>query len=331
MSGRLYQGTWQTKEQWETSDSGEFKRQQSSFRKWIRDTTDASYPAQSDRYHLYVSLACPWAHRVLTLIALKKLQHAVSFTIVHPYMGENGWEFGDEQGQPQPEPHRGARFLWEIYRDAKHDYTGRATVPVLWDKKTSTIVNNESRDILRMLDKSMHRFAERDIDLCPEHLETQVDECIDRIYQPINNGVYRCGFAQKQSAYEAAYQKLFTALDEWDQKLANQRFVCGDQLTEADICLFTTLIRFDPVYYVHFKCNRQLIMQYPNLSGYVRDIYQLPDVATYCDFGHIKTHYYSSHKQLNPSGFVAAGPDLSYLTAPNTRAQRFNKANVAPI
>ncbi len=316
MGGFLSNGEWVTKEKWENTEDGHFKRQTSSFRDWVKD--DGDFEPQSGRYHLYVSYACPWAHRTLIIRALKGLEDAISVSVVHYFMGDDGWTFDDGPGVVQ-DPILEADHLRELYQEADPDYSGRVTVPLLWDRETHTAVNNESREILRMFDVAFDDFATRDVDLNPEGYHDQIEEAMDAIYEPINNGVYRCGFAGTQEAYEESFDTLFEALDHWDAHLEDNRYLCGPVLTEADICMFTTLVRFDPVYYVHFKCNGRHIYEYPNLSGYLREIYQLPGVADTVDMHHIKNHYYSSHENLNPKRFVARGPLGLDLDTPHGR------------
>jgi putative glutathione S-transferase len=277
------------------------------------------FPAAKGRYHLFVSLACPWAHRTLVIRALKGLEHAVTVSVTNPVMLDQGWVFGEVAESPTPEPLLGERHLLAIYLRAEPRYSGRVTVPVLWDKEAATIVNNESRDILRMLDVEFHPWATRKISLRPIELVDEIDDTIDAIYEPINNGVYRAGFARTQLAYDEAFERLFSALDHWDSVLAERRYLCGSVLTEADVCMFTTLLRFDPVYYSHFKCNRRRIVDYRHLSAYLRELYQLPHVAGVCDFEHIKQHYHRSHPMLNPRGIVPGGPALGWLLKPHGR------------
>ncbi len=310
MGGALYNGLWKSKDEWEQNEKGEFERQQSQFRDRISACPDALYPAEKGRYHLYVSYACPWAHRTLLVRALKGLEDVISVSVVHPLMRDNGWELRrDYPGSTGDLLHQ-KRYLWEIYVKADSDFSGRVTVPVLWDTGTNKIVCNESLDIIKMLAHAFDGVATQTKDLYPSSQRAHIDEVIDAIYQPINNGVYRCGFAGTQGAYEEAFEALFAALDRWDHQLEKQRFLCGDTLTLADICMFTTLLRFDPVYYVHFKCNRRLIRDYKHLSGYLRDVYQHPHVSSTCHMNHIKTHYYASHRHLNPTGIVPVGPEL---------------------
>ncbi len=306
--GLLVNGKWTSDREQEDKD-GRFLRPSTTFRHWISSNGTGDYTAERDRYHLYVSLACPWAHRTLIVRSLKGLTDSISVSVVNPYMGDEGWSFEDAP-DVVPDPIHNAKYLRDIYTAAEDTFTGRVTVPILWDKKTGTIVNNESREIIRMLDTKFEGIANPDVDLCPHRLRDKIDETIDAIYDPINNGVYRAGFAITQTAYEEAVIELFNTLDRWESVLESQRYLCGNVLTEADICMFTTLIRFDPVYYVHFKCNLHHIFQYPNLWGYLRDIYQTPGVAETCNFDHIKQHYYRSHPKVNPFGVVPVGPKL---------------------
>lgn len=323
MGGLLREGEWVQKSDWEQGEDKSFKRQRSSFREVIEANEDARHPAEMGRYHLYVSYACPWAHRTLCVRALLGLEEALPISVVHPFMGDDGWTFDTSDGEVVPDPVLGADYLYQIYQKAKPDYTGRVTVPVLWDKVREEIVNNESREIIRMMNRGMTSLARRERTLCPPELEQEIDRAIDAIYEPINNGVYKCGFAGGQEAYERAYEELFGELERWDETLGKQRYVCGDTLTEADICLFTTLLRFDPVYYVHFKCNKRLIQDFEHLSGFLRDIYQTEGIAQTCNLDHIKRHYYQSHAQINPKGIVPVGPELD-LTSPHDR-DRFNQ------
>ena len=315
--GKLIDGKWST-EWYQASAKGDFIRDETKFRNTITAGGSSGFPAEAGRYHLYVSLACPWAHRTLIARQLKGLQNAITVSVVHPHMGELGWEFAEFPGAT-PDTLHGARYLSEVYTRAKSDYTGRVTVPVLWDRQTDTIVNNESRQIVRMLDHEFDALGDASVDLCPREQTAAVDAEIDALYQPVNNGVYRAGFAVKQSAYETAVRELFTALDGYEARLEKQRYLLGASLTEADICLFTTLLRFDPVYHYHFKCNLQSIADYPALSGYLRDIYQTPGVAEVCDLVHIKHHYFTSHPTINPNQIIPVGPKFDLL-APQQRA-----------
>lgn len=317
--GRLIDGKWTT-QGYEADEKGGFKREPTVFRDRITADGSSGFPAEAGRYHLYVSLACPWAHRTLILRELKGLDEAISVSVVDPYMGEDGWFFSDHPGSTQDHIH-GARHLWEVYVKARPDMTGRVTVPLLWDKKQGTIVNNESREIVRMFDTQMDAVAKNPITLYPERLRPAIDRHIDEMYESVNNGVYRAGFAFSQEAYDRAVVELFDALDRYERLLEKQRYLCGDTLTEADVFLFTTLFRFDPVYYVHFKCNVRRIEDYPALSGFLRDLYQTPGIAKTCNLQHVKEHYYRSHPFLNPRGTVPKGPEID-LTRPHGR-ERF--------
>lgn len=309
-TGMMIDGKW-TNQAYQKDEKGRFKRNPTTFRGRITADGASGFPAVANRYHLYVSYACPWAHRTLIMRSLKGLSDAISISVVDPLMAEDGWEFSDFPGAI-PDKINDAKYLREIYALADENYTGRVTVPILWDKQTSTIVNNESREIIRMFDTEFSEIAQNDIDLYPQDLHAKIDRAIDDIYSPINNGVYKSGFAQSQEAYEEAVQELFAALDYWEDILATQDYLCGDRLTEADICMFTTLFRFDAVYYVHFKCNLRHIWDYPNLWNYLTRIYQYPGVKDTCNLEHIKLHYYQSHPHINPSGIVPHGPLISF-------------------
>ncbi|MFA5631926.1 MAG: glutathione S-transferase family protein [Porticoccaceae bacterium] len=307
--GLLQKGKWV--DRWYETDAtgGEFKRQDSRFRHWI--STDGkggpegrtTFPATSGRYHLFVSLACPWAHRTLIFRALKDLEQHIGVTVVAPLMLENGWEFptgGDDL--------YGLDHLYQLYLKSDASYEGRVTVPILWDKETQTIVNNESSEIIRILNTAFDGITGNRLDFYPEPWREQIDAINARVYDTINNGVYRAGFATSQPAYEQAYHALFESLDWVETLLARQPYLIGDTLTEADWRLFTTLIRFDAVYHGHFKCNRNKLVEFPHISAYLRRLYDVPGVAATVDFHHIKTHYYGSHKTINPSGIVPLGP-----------------------
>jgi putative glutathione S-transferase len=306
--GLLVDGVWQDRWYDTGSTGGRFVRKDSAFRDRVTADGSSGFRAEPGRYHLYVSLACPWAHRTLIFRKLKGLEHVISLSIVDPLMAEHGWEFGDAPGTI-PDTVNGARYLHEVYTRAKHDYTGRVTVPVLWDRQKQTIVNNESAEIIRMLNSEFDAFGDASLDFYPEDLRAEIDALNEVVYARVNNGVYRCGFATTQEAYEEAFQELFETLAMLDARLAGRRWLFGDRLTEADWRLFTTLLRFDAVYYGHFKCNLRRIAEHANLSGYLRDLYQVPGVAETVDFGHIKRHYYASHKTINPTGIVPLGPE----------------------
>ena len=321
--GVLVHGKWEDRWYDTSKHEGHFKRSAAQFRNWV--TADGSagpdgrggFKAEAGRYHLYVSLACPWANRTLIFRHLKGLEEMISLSVVHWRMKEHGWTFEAGDGVIL-DPINGAQYMHQVYTAALPDYSGRVTVPVLWDKREGTIVSNESSEIIRMFNSAFDGIGARPGDYYPENLRTQIDSWNERIYGAINNGVYRAGFATTQEAYEEAYHALFKELDHIDAHLGQQRFLAGDRVTEADIRLFTTLIRFDAVYHGHFKCNRQRLEDFAHLPGYIRDIYQLPGVAETVDFDHIKRHYYNSHRGINPTGVVPLGPDIDY-TSPHGR------------
>lgn len=316
--GLLVEGEWRDRWYETASTGGRFVRQESAFRDRVSDDGSTPFPAEAGRYHLYVSLACPWAHRTLIFRKLLGLEEAISISVVDPFMGEQGWSFSDAPGCI-PDTVNGARHLHEIYVKADPRYTGRVTVPVLWDKRRATIVNNESSEIIRMLNAAFRALARPDAeDYYPEPLRKEIDEVNDFVYPNVNNGVYRCGFATTQEAYEEAFAALFSALDRLDARLASRRYLVGDRITEADWRLFTTLVRFDPVYVGHFKCNRRRIADHRHLSGYLRELYQVPGVAETVDLDHIKQHYYRSHPTINPTRVVPLGPELDW-DAPHGR------------
>jgi putative glutathione S-transferase len=325
--GALVEGKWQAKSDHKTED-GRFVRPASRYRNWVTadgtpgPTGEGGFKAEPGRYLLYVSLACPWAHRTLVFRRIKKLTEAIEVACVAPRTFSEGWEFSEEC----PDPLYGKSRLYEIYLKADPAYTGRVTVPVLWDKERETIVSNESADIVRMLNSAFDAFGDASLDFYPEALRTQIDVLNQVVYDTVNNGVYRAGFARTQEAYEEAFRALFKTLDELDQRLDEQRFLLGDALTEADWRLFTTILRFDAVYYSHFKCNQRRIVDYPNLSGYLRDLFQMPGVKETVDFRHIKEHYYFSHVGINPTRIVPLGP-LLILDSPHDR-DRFRGINL---
>jgi putative glutathione S-transferase len=322
--GLLINGEWQEQEP-EAPKDGHFVRRDSAFRDWVTPdgrpgpTGRDGFKAAAGRYHLYVSLACPWAHRTLIVRALKGLEDIIPISVTHWLMAEQGWSFRPGDGVI-PDALYSSRYLHELYSRADDKYSGRATVPILWDQHTQAIVSNESADIIRMLGSAFDQVGARPGDFYPQALREEIDAINGRVYGAVNNGVYKAGFATTQAAYEAAVVPLFETLDWLEDRLSRARFLCGDTLTEADIRLFTTLVRFDCVYYGHFKCNIRRIVDYPHLSGYTRDIYQLPGVAATVDFGHIKRHYYISHRRINPSGIVPAGPAMD-LQAPADRVR----------
>jgi putative glutathione S-transferase len=321
--GLLIQGEWH--ESWydTASTGGRFLRQESGFRNWVTadgapgPTGVGGFRAEPGRYHLYVSLSCPWACRTLMMRSLKGLSSIVGISVTHWLMGDRGWTFKDGPGVV-PDPVFGARFLHEIYKAAVEDYTGRVTVPVLWDKRGHTIVNNESSEIIRMLNRAFDGIGATPGDYYPADLRAEIDAVNARIYDTVNNGVYKAGLATTQAAYEEAVAPLFDSLDWLEARLTSRRYLMGDRLTEADIRLFPTLARFDVAYYGHFKCNLRRIVDYPNLWAYTRDIYQLPGIAETVDFRHIKAGYYQSLKSINPTGIVPVGPVLDFA-APHRR------------
>lgn len=321
--GLLVDGIWQDRWYDTGSTGGRFVRKESAFRNWITadgspgPTGQGGFRAEPGRYHLYVSLACPWAHRTLIMRSLKGLEGMIDISVVHWRMLESGWTFEEGPGVV-PDPIHRARYLHEIYTAAQADYTGRVTVPVLWDKSTGAIVNNESAEIIRMMNSAFDGIGAAPGDYYPEDLRSDIDALNARIYDTVNNGVYKAGFATTQQAYEEAVYPLFETLDAIDERLASSRYLCGGRLTEADLRLFTTLVRFDPVYVGHFKCNLRRIADYSHLSGYLRDLYQTEGIARTVNIDHIKRHYYESHKTINPTGIVPAGPVLD-LDAPHGR------------
>ncbi|WP_097462405.1 glutathione S-transferase family protein [Mangrovitalea sediminis] len=322
--GLLVKGQWQDRWYDTENTGGVFIREDSQFRDWITPGGEpgpegqAALPAASGRFHLYVSLACPWAHRTLIFRKLKGLESHLSVSFVHPHMLENGWEFRPDAAVHRDDVNQ-ARYLHQIYTATDADYSGRVTVPVLWDRETRRIVNNESSDIIRILNTAFSGLGARDYDFYPQDLRGDIDAWNAEIYPKVNNGVYRAGFATTQDAYEEAYKALFEMLDRLESHLGRQRYLVGNRLTEADWRLFTTLIRFDAVYFSHFKCNRQRLTDFPHLSGYLRDLFQVPGVAETVDVGEIKSHYYYSQRTVNPTGIVPVGPLLDF-TQPHGRA-----------
>ena len=315
--GLLVDGQWV--DQWYDTKKtgGRFVRTQTQFRNWITadgsagPTGQAGYKAEADRYHLYVSLACPWASRTLMIRTLKGLEDMISISVVHPLMLEHGWTFEEGEGVIG-DPIFQARYLHEVYTAVKPDYTGRVTVPVLFDKKTKTIVNNESSEIIRMLNTAFDDLGAKPGNYVPDQWLEEIDAVNDFVYHRINNGVYKAGFATKQEVYEEEVTSLFAALDQMEERLAGQDYLVGNRLTEADIRLFTTLVRFDAVYFGHFKCNLKPLTAYPKLWAYTKRIYQLPGIAQTVNFDHIKRHYYGSHKTINPTGVIPMGPTLDW-------------------
>jgi len=321
--GLLIDGEWHDKWYDTKKSGGRFERQASKFRNWV--TADGSpgpsgeggFKAEPGRYHLYVSYACPWAHRTLIFRKLKGLEAMIDVSVVDPFMGSNGWFFGDDPDGTD-DPVNGAAFLHQVYTRAEPDFTGRVTVPVLWDKERSTIASNESAEIIRMFNSAFDDVGATGPDFYPKALRQEIDRVNERVYDAINNGVYKTGFATTQETYEEAYDALFSALDWVEERLSRQRYLVDGQITEADWRLFTTLVRFDPVYVGHFKCNRNRLVDFPNLWGYTRELYQVPGVAETVNLRHIKEHYHRSHETINPTRIVPKGPVLDF-TEPHGR------------
>ena len=315
--GLLVEGEWHDRGYDTAKSGGRFERSAAAFRNWV--TPDGSpgpsgeggFKAEAGRYHLIVALACPWAHRTLIVRALKGLEDLLPVSVVDPEMLENGWTFDTRHGGTG-DPLYGSRFLHELYARARPDYTGKVTVPVLWDRERETIVSNESAEIIRMLNHAFDHLGAAPGDFYPEALRAEIDAINDSVYDHVNNGVYKAGFATTQAAYEAAVEPLFATLDELEQRLASREWLVGDRITEADIRLFTTLVRFDAVYHGHFKCNRRRIQDYPALEAFLERLLAIPEIAATVHLDHIKTHYYASHRDLNPCGIVPVGPDLPW-------------------
>ena len=321
--GMLVDGVWQERDT--RTKGGRFVRQPTRFHHWVTadgapgPTGEGGFAAEPGRYHLYVSHACPWAHRTVIFRMLKRLADVISLSVVDPMVGEEGWVFSDAPGAILDQA-LGKERLAEVYLEANPRYSGRVSVPALWDNKRRTIVNNESSEIIRMFNSAFDAFTDARADYYPKELRNEIDAINAPVYANINNGVYRTGFAATQEAYEEAFHALFDALAMIEERLSRQRYLAGARLTEADWRLFTTLIRFDAVYYGHFKCNLRRIVDYPNLSNYVRELYQVPGIAGTVNFDHIKRHYYGSHRGLNPTGIVPLGPELNF-TAPHDRGR----------
>lgn len=326
--GQLVEGQWQDVWYDTKSTGGRFKRTTSQFRNWV--TLDGQpgphgvggFTAEKDRYHLYVSLACPWAHRALVMRSLKGLEQLIPVSVVHPLMLDKGWTFATDFPAATGDALYQSNYAYEIYLRAQPDYTGRVTVPILWDKRQQTIVSNESADIMRIFNSAFDAVGARAGDFYPDDLRSKIDELNEWIYPQINNGVYKAGFATTQEAYDEAVEGVFVALEKAEAILDKHRYLTGNRLTEADLRLWTTLVRFDPVYVTHFKCDRYRISDYPNLYGFLRDIYQLPGIAETVDLAHIRHHYYRSHATINPYGIISTGPAQD-LDAKHGRDIRF--------
>lgn len=319
--GRLENGKWRRDDDvGRDGDGGRWHRPESSLREWVRRDDSGVFRPEAGRYDLYVSYACPWAHRTILVRALKGLEDCIGLVVMDPALTDQGWRIvGRSDGAGLGTT---SRYLWELYVATDTAFTGRVTVPVLWDRNTQRIVNNESADIVQMLAREFDEFARNaDLDLRPEALEDQIRELNQTLYENVNDGVYRCGFARTQDAYRDAFDRLFATLESLDLRLDRRRYLLGERVTEPDVRLFTTMIRFDAVYHGHFKCNDRRLSDFPSLFGWVRDLYQMPGVRETVDFEHIKRHYYTSHPHLNPSRIVPAGPNLSYLDWPHARAE----------
>ena len=315
--GLLVDGKWY--DQWYDTDKtgGRFIRSDSQFRNWVTadgspgPTGEGGFKAEPNRYHLYIAYACPWASRAMIMRSLKGLEDIISVSVVNPLMAEHGWTFDPAPGVV-PDPIMDADYMYEIYTKAEPEYSGRVTVPVLWDKKKETIVNNESSEIMRMFNSAFEDLVSSDYDYAPEELLAEIDEVNDEIYNTVNNGVYKAGFATEQSVYEEEVTNLFEELDKLEEHFKTNEYLVGNQITEADWRLFTTLVRFDSVYYGHFKCNLKRIVDYENLWRYTRELYNWPGIAKTVNFDHIKEHYYRSHDTINPNGIVPKGPEIDW-------------------
>jgi glutathionyl-hydroquinone reductase len=323
--GHFVEGVWQEETHASRTDRGRFVRKPTRYHHYVTadgspgPTGEGGFPAEPGRYHLYVALSCPWAHRTVIVRSLKGLQHVVSMTVAEPLYGPRSWRFGSSPGTT-PDTANGKSELAEVYLLGDPKYSGRVSVPMLWDKKRGTIVNNESAEIIRMFNSAFDAFTNVRTDFYPSELRAEIDRLNELVYRGVNNGVYRAGFAIEQEAYEEAAREVFATLDELEGLLSRRRYLAGSQLTEADWRLFPTIVRFDAVYYSHFKCNLRRIADYPNLSNYLRELYQVPGVAETVNMDHIKRHYYGSQRHINPSGVVPIGPELDF-TAPHDRGR----------
>ncbi len=311
--GLLVDGKWQDKWYDTSKNGGKFERQASKFRDKVSNEGGSTFPAESDRYHLYVSLACPWAHRALIFRKLKGLEEHIDVSVVHPEMLDQGWEFKDYPGSTGDKLYN-FDYAHQIYTKAEPEITTRVTVPILWDKRTETIVNNESAEIIRIFNSGFNSLTNNEDDYYPNAQREEIDAINNMVYHDINNGVYKAGFATTQEAYEEAVTALFCALDRVEERLSKQRYLVGGKITEADWRLFTTLIRFDAVYHGHFKCNKKQIADYPNIYGYMKELYQVPGVAETVNFDHIKRHYYYSHTMINPTQVIPVGPEQDLMS-----------------
>jgi glutathionyl-hydroquinone reductase len=316
--GQYVDGVWNEGGFEVKKTTGRFVRRDAAFRSFVTADGSSGFKAEAGRYHLYVSNACPWAHRTLIFRLLKRLEDVITVSVVDPLMGPEGWHFSDAPGCT-PDTVNGFEFLRQVYAKADAGYSGRVTVPVLWDRGESTIVNNESSEIIRMFNRAFDAFGDASVDFYPADLQGAIEDVNRLVYETVNNGVYRCGFAVTQSAYEEAFDALFETLDDLEERLSRHTYLTGERITEADWRLFTTLVRFDYVYYGHFKCNKRRLVDYPNLWAYTRQLYQVPGVAASVDMDHIKRHYYMSHTSINPTRVVPKGPEIDFTT-PHGRA-----------
>ena len=317
--GLLHNGEWEP-------DATRDQYEHDTFEDRIENSRDANFPAEADRYHLYISRACPWAHRAALTRRLPGLEDVISVDVVDPVRHDQGWEFSPEKANCTPDSVHDHDTLYEVFQEADPGYTGRVTVPILYDRKTDTIVHEESAEIARMLATEFDHHASESLDLYPSSIRDDIDEAIEDIHSSINTGVYRAGFADSQESYETAVQELFDGMERWDEILSNRRYVVGDRLTLADVFLFPTLYRFDAVYHTHFKCNVRRLIDFDHLWNYARDIYQTPGVSETCNMDHVKAHYYRSHDDINPTGFVPVGPELDW-TASHKRNELFSDGN----
>lgn len=311
--GQLVNGKW-VKNWTERDEKGEFQRMSTKFHHQITKDASSGFKPEPGRYHLYISLGCPWAHRTVIMWQLKELKDIIGLSIVDPVISEEGWKFSQKEGCIL-DTVNDMKYLREIYTLADSNYTGRVTVPVLWDKKTQTIVNNESLQIIKIFNSEFNAFTNAKVDFYPQHLQAKIDNVINKIYQPINNGVYRCGFASTQTAYEQAVRELFTALEYWEEVLGKQSYLCGDVITLADWCLFATLFRFDFAYHSIFKCSLKRLVDYPNLWNYCRDLYQHSGVKEVCNVSHIKQLYFQGIPEINPNGIIPVGPEINWVNS----------------
>lgn len=318
--GQLTNGVWEETDVSATDKSGDFKRRDSAWRNWITADGSSGFKAESGRYHLYVAYACPWAHRTMIFRTLKGLEDHISYDVVHPYMGKDGWHFGTDVSGATGDSLFGSKYVHEIYSRSDPDANTRVTVPILWDKKSGKIVSNESSEIIRMFNSAFDDITQNRADYWPEAARDAIEQVNERIYHTLNNGVYKCGFARSQTAYDTAVGELFDTMDWLENRLSSKRYLMGDFISEADWRLYVTLRRFDSVYHTHFKCNRSKLTEFENLWAYSRDLHQVPGIAATTDTDHITSHYYGSHESINPFRIIPIGPHSDWM-APHNRAQ----------